>query len=472
MQEILRRLPSVDQLLEEPRLKDLLKEAPRRLVVKAVRETLDRLRGLILASTPPASPDRLPDLSRSAIADQVEARTRELVRPNFRRVVNGTGVIIHTNLGRSLLAEEALAAVALAGRYYNNLEFELSEGRRGERYSHIEALLCELTGAEAGLVVNNNAGAVLISLNTLADGREVVVSRGELVEIGGSFRIPEVMARSGARLVEVGATNKTHLRDYERAVTDQTALLMKVHQSNFRIVGFTQAVETQDLADLAHARNLPVMEDLGSGSLVDFSVHGLRKEPTVQETVRAGVDVTTFSGDKLLGGPQAGIIVGRREIIGQIKKNPLNRALRIDKFTLASLEATLRLYLDEDRALTSIPTLQMITVPYADLRRRAARLRRKLTAAAGRVLEIELIDGRSRIGGGALPDEDLKTRLVAIRSADLSVNRLEAWFRSRPTPIIGRIENERLVLDVRTMTGDDFNLVVAAAAELASGESL
>jgi len=471
MQEILRRLPSVDQLLEEPRLKDLLQEAPRRLVVKAVRETLDHLRGLILASAPPASPDRLPDLSRSAIADQVENRTRELVRPNFRRVVNGTGVIIHTNLGRSLLAEEALAAVVLAGRYYNNLEFELSEGRRGERYSHIEGLLCELTGAEAGLVVNNNAGAVLISLNTLAEGREVVVSRGELVEIGGSFRIPEVMARSGARLVEVGTTNKTHLRDYDRAVTDQTALLMKVHQSNFRIVGFTQTVEARDLADLAHARGLPVMEDLGSGSLVDFSVHGLRKEPTVQETVRAGVDVTTFSGDKLLGGPQAGIIVGRREIIGQIKKNPLNRALRIDKFTLASLEATLRLYLDQDQALTSIPTLRMITVPYADLRRRAAGLRRKIMAVAGRVLEIDLIDGQSRIGGGALPDEDLKTRLVAIRSADLSVNRLEVWFRSRPTPIIGRIENERLVLDVRTMTGDDFNLVAQAAAELASGES-
>lgn len=469
MQDLLRRLPAVDQLLEEPQVKKLLQVLPRRLILKAVRETLDHFRDLILNG---GFKDRPPDFSRSNIVDSLKQRALALARPSFRRVVNATGVIIHTNLGRSLLAEEALAAIETAGRYYNNLEFDLSQGRRGLRYSHVEGLLCELTGAEAGLIVNNNAAAVLLTLETLAQGREVIVSRGELVEIGGSFRIPEVMARSGAILVEVGTTNKTHLRDYEDAVTDRTAMLMKVHQSNFRIVGFTELVEAKDLAALAHSRGLPVMEDLGSGSLVDLSVYGLRKEPTVQETVAAGVDVTTFSGDKLLGGPQAGLIIGRRDIIDRVKKNPLNRALRIDKFTLAGLEATLRLYLDEVTAVEDVPTLRMITTPYQRLRRRAARLKRKLTAAAGRTVEVGWSDGFSRIGGGALPDEGLKTRLVTLRPLKVSVNSLEEWFRSWPTPIIGRIENELFILDARTMDDGDFDLAAAALAGLTAGDGL
>ncbi|MDY6852340.1 MAG: L-seryl-tRNA(Sec) selenium transferase [Thermodesulfobacteriota bacterium] len=467
MQELLRRLPAVDQILEEPQVKKLLQVLPRRLILKAVRETLDHFRGLILNG---GFKDRPPDLSRSNIVADLEQRALALARPNFRRVVNATGVIIHTNLGRSLLAEEALAAIETAGRYYNNLEFELSQGRRGLRYSHVEGLLCELTGAEAGLIVNNNAAAVLLTLETLAQGREVIVSRGELVEIGGSFRIPDVMARSGAILVEVGTTNKTHLKDYEEAITDRTAMPMKVHQSNFRIVGFTELVEAKDLADLAHSRGLPVIEDLGSGSLVDLSVYGLRKEPTVQETVAAGVDVTTFSGDKLLGGPQAGLIIGRRDIIDRIKDNPLNRALRIDKFTLAALEATLRLYLDEETAVEDVPTLRMITTPYQRLRKRAARLKRKLTAAAGGTVEVGWSDGFSRIGGGALPDEGLKTRLVTLCPLKISVNRLEEWFRSWPTPIIGRIENELFIMDTRTMDDGDFDLAAAALAGLTGGD--
>jgi len=467
MQDLFRRLPAVDQLLEEPQVEKLLQVLPRRLILKAVRETLDHFRDLILNG---GFKDRPPDLSRSKIVDSLRQRALALARPNFRRVVNATGVIIHTNLGRSLLAEEALAAIETAGRYYNNLEFELSQGRRGLRYSHVEGLLCELTGAEAGLIVNNNAAAVLLTLETLAQGREVIVSRGELVEIGGSFRIPDVMARSGAILVEVGTTNKTHLRDYDESITDRTAMLMKVHQSNFRIVGFTELAEAKDLAALAHSRGLPVMEDLGSGSLVDLSVYGLRKEPTVQETVAAGVDVTTFSGDKLLGGPQAGLIIGRRDIIDRIKANPLNRALRIDKFTLAGLEATLRLYLDEETAVEDVPTLRMITMSYQRLRKRAARLKRKLTAVADGTVEVGWSDGFSRIGGGALPDEGLKTRLVTLNPFKASVNSLEEWFRSWPTPIIGRIENELFILDARTMDDGDFDLAAAALAGLTAGD--
>ncbi|MBU2547161.1 MAG: L-seryl-tRNA(Sec) selenium transferase [Proteobacteria bacterium] len=459
---LLSRLPKVDQLLGEPEIDALLAAMPRRLVLKAVRETLDRLRSRVMTG----DPDRPPDLDRAAVARRAAGLARELARPHFRRVVNATGVIIHTNLGRSLMADEALEAIESAGRYYSNLEFDLEAGRRGSRYSHVEALVCDLTGAEAALVVNNNAAAVLLVLETLARGGEVIVSRGELVEIGGSFRIPDVMARGGAVLVEVGTTNKTHLADYERAINEQTALLMKVHQSNFRIVGFTQAVETADLVELGRARGLPVIEDLGSGSLMDFSAFGLRREPTVQATLAAGIDVIMFSGDKLLGGPQAGLILGRKDLVDRIKRNPLNRALRIDKFTLASLEATLRLYLDEGTARLKVPTLRMITADYAGLRRRAARLKRRLEPAAAGLAALVLLDGQSQIGGGALPDQDLKTRLVALRPATLSVNRLEAWFRSRPTPIIGRIENEALVLDVRTMDDRDFDLVVAALSEL------
>ncbi len=467
MQELLRRLPAVDQLLEEPGLKALLEERPRRLVLRAVRETLEGLRKSILEAGPEKAPP--PDLDKASVAALALKRAGELLQPSFRRVVNASGVVIHTNLGRSLMAEDAWTALLLAGRYYSNLEFELSAGRRGSRYSHVEPLLCELTGAESALVVNNNAAAVLIALETLARDRDVLVSRGELVEIGGAFRIPDVMSRSGARLIEVGTTNKTHLADYREAVTENTSMFLKVHQSNFRIVGFTEQVEARQLVELAHSLGLVVMEDLGSGSLIDFSRFGLRREPTVLDSVNAGIDVVTFSGDKLLGGPQAGIIVGRRDLLDRIKKNPLNRALRIDKFTLASLEATLRLYLDEDKALDGIPTLRMITAPYSELRRRAVRLKKKLQSAVGGAVELELADGYSQIGGGALPDQNLPTRLVTLKPLRGSVNRLEEQFRSAFIPVIGRIENERFCLDVRTMADEDFDLVVRALAAITAG---
>ncbi|MFH1135085.1 MAG: L-seryl-tRNA(Sec) selenium transferase [Pseudomonadota bacterium] len=462
MQEFLRRLPKVDQLLGNPVVAALLPLHPRGLVVTAVRTVLEEARVKILEGRL-TGPE---ELSETVFAARVEERVTSLARPRFRRVVNGTGVIIHTNLGRSLLAEEAQEALRIAARYYSNLEYNLDAGRRGSRYGHVEGLVAELTGAQGALVVNNNAAAVLISLQTLAAGREVIVSRGELVEIGGSFRIPEIMARSGAILREVGATNKTHLEDFREAIGEKTALLLKVHQSNFMMLGFTSQVEGRDLVALAHGAGLPVMEDLGSGSLVDFSKFGLRREPTVQETVGQGLDVITFSGDKLLGGPQAGIIVGTRDIVDRIKKNPLNRAMRIDKFTLAALEATLRLYRDEEKALRQIPTLSMIAVSYAELRRKASRLLRKLQARAGDAVGVSLADGWSRIGGGALPDQELKTRLVVLKPLKMTVNQLEAWFRSLEIPIIGRIENDLFALDVRTMAESDFEPLADALSML------
>ena len=460
---LLRRLPKVDQLLLEAPLQNLMATTPRRLVLQAAREVLDDLRALILEDPSGVRPS---DLDRGSVLAAVAEAAERLSRPHFKRVVNATGVIIHTNLGRSLMAREAVEAIRLAGQYYNNLEFDLAAGRRGLRYSHVEGLLCDLSGAEAALVVNNNAAAVLLALQTLASGREVVVSRGELVEIGGSFRIPEVMARSGAVLREVGTTNKTHLPDYETAVGENTALFLKVHQSNFRIEGFTRQVEASDLVTLGRSLGVPVMEDLGSGTLVDLSRYGLRKEPTVQEVVAAGVDVTTFSGDKLLGGPQAGVIVGQKDLLEQIKRNPLNRALRIDKFTLAGLEATLRLYLDDEAAAAGVPTIRMIAASYGELRRRAGRLKRRLSAAAQDEVEIGWRDGTSRIGGGALPEQGLKTRLVSLRPLKMSVNALEEAFRSQPVPIIGRIENDCFLLDVRTMNDEDFRLLGEALSRL------
>ncbi|MBW1709516.1 MAG: L-seryl-tRNA(Sec) selenium transferase [Deltaproteobacteria bacterium] len=467
MQELFRRLPGVDQLLDEPFIQALMTALPRSLVLGAVRQTLDDLRDDIKKQAGDAGP---PDLSRPAVLARIEKKAHELAQPSFRRVVNATGVIIHTNLGRSPLAEAALQAIETAGRNYSNLEFDLSEGMRGSRYSHVEGLLCDLTGAEAGLVVNNNAAAVLLVLETLSKGKEAIVSRGELVEIGGSFRIPEVMASSGAIMVEVGATNKTHLRDYEEAITDQTAVLLKVHQSNFHIIGFTEQVPVADLVELGRSKSLPVIEDLGSGSLVDFSAYGLIKEPTVQDTIADGVALATFSGDKLLGGPQAGIILGQKGYIDRIKTNPINRAMRIDKFTLASLEATLRLYLDEEKAIEQVPILRMITMSYRELRKKATALKRKLTPVAEGLAEVDMADGWSKIGGGALPVQELKTRLVRLLPFKITVNDLEAWLRLRPVPILGRIEHDRLVFDVRTMLKGDSDFLIQALTELAAKE--
>ena len=371
LQELLRRIPSVDELLQTERLQATVTTHPRKLLVESIRQVLDAKRKRIMAGD-----DQLDqvDLRPSHLVELILDRLETLSQYTLRPVVNGTGIIVHTNLGRSLLPADAIERLQLLCRRYNNLEYEVSQGRRGSRYVHAESILCEITGAEAALVVNNNAAAVLLVLNTLAQNREVIVSRGQLVEIGGSFRIPDVMASSGAILREVGCTNRTHAKDYEAAIGEQTALIMRVHNSNYRIIGFTAEVSLEELVKIGRKHGLPVAEDLGSGSFLDLSRFGLQREPTAQEAVKAGADVVTFSGDKLLGGPQAGIILGRKHFVEQFKKNPLTRALRVDKMTLATLEATLRCYRDESQALQHIPTLKMISLSLPQLEERAKEL--------------------------------------------------------------------------------------------------
>ncbi len=461
-QERLRRLPAVDRLLETARGNPDFADVPPAVLTRAAREVIDAERRRLLR--PEVSGEELP---ASALWPQ---RLREavgrLMRPNLRRVVNATGVVIHTNLGRSLLAEAALARVQEAALHYSNLEYDLEGGKRGSRYTAVRDLLCEITGAEDALVVNNNAGAVLISLETLARGREVVVSRGDLVEIGGSFRIPEVMAKSGARLREVGTTNRTHRRDYESALGAETALLLKVHWSNYSIVGFTAQVPLADLVALGRRHGLPVMEDLGSGTFIDFSRYGLLKEPTVQESVAAGADIVTFSGDKLLGGPQAGIIVGRRELIEAIRRNPLNRALRIDKLTLAALEGTLRLYRDEAEAVRRIPTLRLLTEREETLLPRAEALRERLAALGDPRLTVEIRRLSSKAGGGSLPLLDLPSPCLGLRVQGLPAHRFESALRRSEPPIIARIEEEAVIFDLRTVPPEDEEGIVAGVARI------
>ena len=446
---LLKKIPSMTLLVEEPEFEKLVSQASRKYLVEVIREVLAEKRRLILSG-------HEPDLDLPTLWRDVEMKLETKGAYHLRRVINGTGVVIHTNLGRSLLAAQALEQIQTIARFYSNLEFDLEAGQRGSRYSHVEDLLVELTGAEAALVVNNNAAAVLLSLDTLAKGKEVIVSRGQLVEIGGSFRIPEVMTRSGAFLREVGTTNKTHLRDYEAVLTEQTALLLKVHTSNYRIVGFTAEVPLEDLVALGQRHNVPVMEDLGSGSFIDVSKFGLEKEPTIVEVVRAGADVVTFSGDKLLGGPQAGIIVGRKNYIQALRSNPLNRALRIDKLTLAALEATLKLYRNEEQALRDIPTLAQLSISLRELQERAKTLHRLLKKDPISGMNIAIIPTTSQVGGGALPLSYMNSYALAFSSEGKSISELENKFRSFSPPIIGRIEKERFLLDVRTLQKEDF----------------
>jgi L-seryl-tRNA(Ser) seleniumtransferase len=455
----------VDRFLQELEQDRALAGLPRPLLKDLVGEFLDLCREEIRSG---AIADEAA-LALPALSARAAAYVRFKARPHFKRVVNATGVVIHTNLGRSILAGEAVEAVVQGCRHYSNLELALETGQRGSRYSHVEKLLCRLTGAEAGLVVNNNAAAVLLVLDTLAKGREVVVSRGQLVEIGGSFRIPEVMKKSGAVLREVGATNRTHLRDYAEAVGEGTAMLMKVHTSNFRIIGFHKEVDIVDLVALGRERGLPVFEDLGSGNLFDFSPYGFMPEPTVQQVLKSGVDVVSFSGDKLLGGPQAGIIVGRKEFIDRIKKNQLNRALRIDKMTLAALEATLRLYLDPELARRRVPTLAMITAGSDELLARARRLRRRLSRDLAGLAEVAVRPGFSRVGGGSFPEQDLPTSLVAVTPAAMDVESLRQGLLAVDIPVIGRVEDGRFCLDPRTLLDEEFALVAGAIKTVVQG---
>ncbi len=456
-QNMLKQLPGVDTLLNGALTDPATAGFAKPVLVRAIREVIDRLRTTILGQTDPIDAHTLtPD----QILTMVARRAADLQRYNLKRTINATGVVVHTNLGRSCLAQEAIDHITTAALNYSNLEFDLQKGKRGSRYSIVEDLLCELTGAESALAVNNNAGAVLLSLDTLARDKEVIISRGELVEIGGSFRIPDVMAKSGAILKEVGTTNRTHTMDYEQAITTETGLLLKVHASNYSIVGFTAAVSLDEMVALGKRFNLPVMEDLGSGNLIDLTRYGLASEPTVQASVTAGVDVITFSGDKMLGGPQAGLIVGKKEILDRIKANPLTRALRIDKLTLAGLEATLRLYRDNVDVVDRIPTLRMLMMPYEQIEARARHLSESLSRCPDQRIEVELKDMPSKVGGGALPLLGLTSCCVCVNIKGVTANHLENELRKQHPAIIGRIEDDMFVMDPRTIQPDEIDIIV------------
>ncbi len=463
-QRYLRTLPAVDELLHQPQVQTLLKMHSRTLVVDSIRKVLSAKRSVILhkgEEEAAAAVNVPPEKWSSAIEEQLTAS----LRPSLQPVINATGVVLHTNLGRAPLFAEALHTLAEIAGGYSNLELNLETGERGSRYEHVEDLLCRISGAESGLVVNNNAGAVLLALNSLAEGKEVIVSRGQLVEIGGSFRIPDVMKKSGARLVEVGTTNRTHLRDYEQAITDNTALLLKVHTSNYRILGFTAEVSLRELTDLGRARGLPVMEDLGSGCFLDLAPYGIEHEPTVQETIQSGVDAVTFSGDKLLGGPQAGIILGKKRFIDPIKKNPLNRALRIDKLTLAGLESTLRVYLDPDRVAKILPAVGMLTCPVEELEKRARRFQRRLARLLPSGAKVTLREESSQVGGGALPLQKLPTRVVAVCPLKGSAASLEERLRRNRPPVIARVQEEEVLLDLRTVAEEEEKILLEAVGK-------
>lgn len=457
VKEHLREIPSVDEILKSPICQRWLEEQSRPLVLKAIRDVLQVKREMILRGVDL-------DISADTLLLEIEKALKDFSTFNLRPLINATGIIIHTNLGRSILSDGAIRNIERVSKRYSNLEYDLEEGERGKRYVHLEEILKILTGVEATFVVNNNAAAVLLVLSTLADGREVIVSRGELIEIGGSFRIPEVMERSGAILREVGTTNKTHLRDYEKAINERTALLLKVHTSNYRVLGFVSEVSLQDLVILGQKRGIPVMNDLGSGCLVDLKKYGIYGEPTVQEIIKNEVDIVTFSGDKLLGGPQAGIILGKEVYIDKIRKNPLARAVRIDKFTLSAMEVTLREYLDEEKAVKEIPTLRMLTQPLKDIERRAKKIQRLLKKIDGSI-KVNVEQDFSQAGGGSLPLVNLPTVIVALTpivDSPLTVNMLEERLRTGEYPVIARIKGDSLMLDARTIQNDEIGELVSS----------
>jgi L-seryl-tRNA(Ser) seleniumtransferase len=458
--DLLRSLPAVHRLLDHPACRALIEQHSHRLVSRIAGEVLGDLRTAILAGE-----DRESDLQPERLAAEVAKRVQAQFQPHYRPVINATGVVLHTNLGRAPLPDTAVRAIERTASGYTNLELNLATGERGSRYDHVEQLICELTGAEAALVVNNNAAAVLLVLSEMAKGKRVVISRGQLVEIGGSFRVSEVMRASGATLVEVGTTNKTHDYDYERAIDEDTGLILRVHTSNFRVVGFTHQPELSDLVALAHARNVPVYEDLGSGSLIDLRAYGIGDEPTIGASVRAGVDLISFSGDKLLGSAQAGIIVGKKEYVQRLKKNQLTRALRVDKFTLAALEATLMLYRDEDRAKREVPTIWMLLRTQDSMSADAQRLHEGLADVFGEQAEVRIESGMSQVGGGSLPTEELPTWHVTVRSRRFSLNELEHHLRHVDMPVMTTLQKEALHFDVRTIFPREIEAVVASVGQ-------
>ena len=448
-----RSIPKVDVLLEDAVIVEKMNEYGRDVVMDAIRTEMDALRAFIGG----CDSEEKAQKQIAELKNRIVLRAKKALQPNMRKVINATGTILHTNLGRAPISKEHLAHIVEIASGYSNLEYNLEAGKRGERYSHFEELLCKITGAEAAMAVNNNASAVMLILSSLAKGKEVVVSRGELIEIGGKFRVPDVMEQSGATLVEVGTTNKTHYSDYEDAITENTGALLKVHTSNYRIVGFTESVKIDELVDLSQKHDIPIMEDLGSGVLIDLSKYGITYEPTVQDSIKAGADVVCFSGDKLLGGPQAGIIVGKKKYIDKMKKNQLTRALRIDKFTAAALEVVLKEYLSEKRAVQNIPVLQMIAKTEEDLVKEARKLKRFLTTL-DLDAELAIEDCESQIGGGSLPLERLQSKAVTIKPNKISTAELENRMRFLDVPIIPRVVNDKILLDVRTIGTDNYPL--------------
>ena len=452
----LRQLPQIETLLQMPAIAALEGEFGRGEIADALRSQLGDLRRAILEGHAQDLPDFGADDFTGSLRTQLEAARR----PNLRRVINATGIIIHTNLGRARLAPEAVLAMQEIATHPSNLEYNIATGKRGSRYAHAEELICELTGAEAALIVNNCAAAVVLSLMGTAMGRKVIASRGELIEIGGSFRLPDVIAQSGAILKEVGATNKTRIGDYAQAIDDDTAVLLKSHTSNFKIVGFTAAPSRQELAKLARERNVILMEDLGSGVLIDLAPFGLTDEPVVADILAAGVDLVMFSGDKLLGGPQAGIIAGRADLIAELRSHPLLRAVRIDKLSLAALEATLRLYRAPSDPLKRVPVLQMLSEPLPEIKARAERLASMLHEAD--VPDVTVAASAAYVGGGSLPEQDLDSFSVSVMLEGLSADSLAEKLRHAIVPVVGRIHQDRVHLDMRTVTEDELPLIVAA----------
>jgi L-seryl-tRNA(Ser) seleniumtransferase len=457
VQGLLRALPSVDVLIGALAGESALAGVPRPRLAAAVREALNAERRRLLEAGGPAA-------DAAALGARIVAALTRSGVFSLAPVINATGVVLHTNLGRALLSPLAQERLHEVAGSYSNLEMDVSRKERGSRYSHVEGLLRRLSGAEAALVVNNCAAAVLLALESLARGKEVIVSRGELIEIGGEFRIPDILRRSGAVLREVGATNRTHLKDYVSAIGPETGMILKVHTSNYRVVGFTAAVSSRELAELGRARGITVMEDLGSGCFVDLTRYGFPYEPTVPEVVASGVDLVSFSGDKLLGGPQAGIVVGRAELMERLARNPLNRALRIDKFTIAALEATLYAY-EAGTPLETIPTLRMLTEPLASIRRRALKVLGRTGPAALRALGAAVIESSSQVGGGALPTVELPSAVIALGTRERPAEGLDEALRTGHPPVLGRLLDDRLLLDCRTVLPTD---VVALAARLAA----
>lgn len=450
-------IPKIDELLEDKDIKNLLLSIPRKTVLDSIREEIEILRDRIKNKINEEEVLYIIDNLNNNITKRAKAKDT----PKLKRTINATGVVIHTNLGRSLINENIMENIKEVATNYSNLEFDLDNGTRGSRYSHLEDIIKTVVGGEASMVVNNNAAAVMLVLSTMAKDKEVIVSRGELIEIGGSFRIPDVMEQSGGKLISVGTTNKTHLRDYEDAINENTAALLKVHTSNYRILGFTSAVDSEELTSLKDKYNIPIIEDLGSGVLVDLSKYGMEYEPTVQESLKKGVDIVTFSGDKLLGGPQAGIIVGKKQYIDAMKKNPLTRAFRVDKFTIAALEGTLKCYLDEETAIKEIPTLSMLTISIDKLNEKAGKLRDLIRSNfTENLLQVEIVDDYSEVGGGSLPLEKLPTKCIAISLNKCTTQGFENRLREFKTPIIARLYKDRVYMDLRTIKEEEIDTII------------